>query len=921
MSSSELEPEIPYVSTIDGTPDFHKLEAQSATRSLGKVAEDCFAPVEANACTPSSETNLEFLLLGIILTGDIDTAIIKALTSWYRLQHLVASGIAEKVLSWNQRYSYQLLFDWWMGILQDPLIPLFELETFINLSDTLKSEKLNENMMDTDHRDLWACINQHKKALATGNISALEERNHSRYNVTLIHLFIMEFLSPAVVPIDSISYIPMLASARRDAANHAYTMQAAVYCFGPQLPKLPLRNFKQAEHRSPYSWVCSAEASDPMYLRTLSKGPLLRACSWLDPPTSTSTQKPYQGSTPFNDGLDGWPEYLWDIENRQTVCTRDLTEKNPAYIAVSHTWGRWQKEDEQVFIKGGLALPIPQNEKFDVTDLPDMLIKLKLAEKKLKTINYVWLDLLCIPQVPAEKDWDPLQLTTLAIWLKIQKGEIARQGPIFRNALASIAWLHDVDDLSCLSALCELCSLTYVSRKWVDAETNDQQYESIEEGILDRIMGGSTGLVRGKQSKVPVEGKPTFTAAGVNSDIREPTGWFTSLWTLQEVCLRPDMWLATSTWDILRIGEKEPIPLNGFLSLLTCEPKVINRGDERLKTIMHELKSWSEVTGLEDLLNLSMIDILRLGDRRYCQERRAEAIMSAIGVIDWFIEDENPDTNLILGRYPQKFISAVRSRIPADFFATFAKMPQSDPHDNHQILATSGNGMNGSQLIRFYQFSISDSVETKLRGSMLPFSEMGHLYFRLPPNIDNQSGSMINIHNSIKTWVIGTSGEIAMNQACVLSSSVFADIIKSPTKLPCFFWGFLYRTKGRQKSWMRKVDMHRWTAVRKSEIHMVVIKHGIYFQSTLSENAHDNTTFVFKTYPKKKLGLSREPGYAIQGIVVRCIKRDSKRTAEKEGRIREADEKQHLVKIGNFFACCAGEVILPAVRNVHWEIL
>lgn len=49
-----------------------------------------------------------------------------------------------------------------------------------------------------------------------------------------------------------------------------------------------------------------------------------------------------------------------------------------------------------------------------------------------------------------------------------------------------------------------------------------------------------------------------------------------------------------------------------------------------------ELNQWQFRFGLKRLLRLDRISRLSLADRRKCKNRRAEAIMSALGVTDWY---------------------------------------------------------------------------------------------------------------------------------------------------------------------------------------------------------------------------------------------------------------------------------------------
>lgn len=106
--------------------EFNMLNKQHKSRPLGMVAEDCFG----SAHVDDAEGPIE---------------VIRDLTNFYRLQNLVSNKLASRTLSWDQRHSYQLLFDWWAGAFQDPAIPLQYLVTFYHQSEILKKEELTEN--------------------------------------------------------------------------------------------------------------------------------------------------------------------------------------------------------------------------------------------------------------------------------------------------------------------------------------------------------------------------------------------------------------------------------------------------------------------------------------------------------------------------------------------------------------------------------------------------------------------------------------------------------------------------------------------------------------------------------------------------------------------------------------------------------
>src|SRR5262249_42712768 len=116
---------------------------------------------------------------------------------------------------------------------------------------------------------------------------------------------------------------------------------------------------------------------------------------------------------------------------------------------------------------------------------------------------------------------------------------------------------------------------------------------------------------------------------------RKPNPWFTSLWTLQEVCLRPDMWLCNSKWEFLAIDENTPVALNDLVALCVGTSSVPDPTG-RVAAGVQELRRLIQMTGLESLLRLSELSIITMGNERHCKKRRAEAIMSAVGAVEWF---------------------------------------------------------------------------------------------------------------------------------------------------------------------------------------------------------------------------------------------------------------------------------------------
>lgn len=221
------------------------------------------------------------------------------------------------------------------------------------------------------------------------------------------------------------------------------------------------------------------------------------------------------------------PHFLWDVKSRRTVVVSQLP-KPPEYVCVSHTWGRWRKTQEVSVPIAGVGWLVPQNSKFEVKALPDML---EQAFGK----GYIWFDLLCIPQ-------DESELGGI---------EIARQAVIFRNAIAVVAWLNDVQHWDAMGQVVAWYALFYLH---TNVQIPDDKYTIPDMPQLHEANYVGMELydwTKGNASSIPVsDGK----LVDEDMKIAPPMPWFTSLWTLQEVCLRPDLVLCDRSWRPLSVG-------------------------------------------------------------------------------------------------------------------------------------------------------------------------------------------------------------------------------------------------------------------------------------------------------------------------------------------------------------------------------
>jgi hypothetical protein len=196
-----------------------------------------------------------------------------------------------------------------------------------------------------------------------------------------------------------------------------------------------------------------------------------------------------------------------------------------------------------------------------------------------------------------------------------------------------------------------------------------------------------------------------FEALGYQPEITKQEmrllGWYTSLWTLQEACLRTDMLLCNHNCEILEATKGVTVALEDVVALanyvtdsapLDAVTDPGSADSRRFDSVLHEIalggefdalvrggkypRAFLEVFELLEWTKLKELDSIRpeaitlLGAERYCQDSRAEAIMSVLGVTDWSTRavGEGKNRNMVLGTYPLEFLRAAAERLGASFF-------------------------------------------------------------------------------------------------------------------------------------------------------------------------------------------------------------------------------------------------------------
>jgi hypothetical protein len=493
---------------------------------------------------------------------------------------------------------------------------------------------------------------------------------------------------------------------------------------------------------------------------------------------------------------EGFPRYLWDISLKKTVDTAEFTRR-VNYTCISHTWGRWRKKD-WINITG-VPWRVPLNSRFNIEELPTTFYNMK---DRFAT-EYIWLDLFCMPQE-----------TTNPKLAEILKSEIARQAVIFQNASACVAWLNYVNHW-----VGEYCTIGWLSAKF--AMLGSLAGMTDASSLLEAACHGSSIPLQLTRLARPMFGSSKWRAMAIqwadDMDVWwrkqrkitpyyhfEPSDWFSGVWTLQEAYLRPNMVLADKDWNILSDASGEPIALEELFALdyvvwqlMRWGTQVLGRfiikghgvedwpfdevmqvyanqnvnegcppGPRQLHSMIQKTHLFSEGTG-------SRLDPLIQANARFCTAGatgRAEAIMSSLGVTDWFKADSVvKEKDLVMGMYPNRFLQEALGSIGPDFYMTSIHSPTIWPVLN---LLTQQTG----SMMPFDRAKESlhkmDSIKT--RGS-LPYHD--------PTALDP----------SVATWEIERTGRVVMKQAVVLASnkSEFPGM-EGNGYAYMSFWGALY---------------------------------------------------------------------------------------------------------------------------------
>lgn len=616
-----------------------------------------------------------------------------ALDRWLRFADAMAGQARfQESLSISQRVSGIILRDWWSGKYQDRKVLSLAIDSIkaVNFPSSKKTYFFGE---PHPSREVFA------------------EVRTSVYNSMMLALFYKEFSPHGWFPFfKDISFVG-LRRERHKAIQHA-TAQRMAYTA-----------YMRLKGHCVYA--------GGSYLSSMDE-----PCPWL---AEEYRQK-------------GMPYFLWDVERRQTVSVSDLGFE-PEYCCVSHTWGRWRKEAISI---DGVPWLVPQNQRFDIELLPEHLQRIRPRP------HFVWIDLFCIPQDGSPKADE----------------EIDRQAIIFQNAARCIAWMNDVREWdNTMKALNWLgvaylhattCPGVYDTESVLNSMLHDVNVSSEFFTAPDDLEDAARRYLASKKDK---SAPPPIIALN-GEKLAEPACWFSSLWTLQEAMLCPELTFVTRDWVPLADGSGVALPLDALFTFIDVvdmhqlddkpyEPyttgsiSAFSRNKVMQQTGRDQSTEWPDgprqlrdlclITRIDNLLESpSPIGLLLLANSRVSTGSRAPAIMSALGITDWYKPLETNHKDLVLNCYPLNFVKEAAEKIGASFYLSVSTNPELPTH--HDV---------GSR---------------SLNGSMMPFSTTSGWFSRIV-GMPLQFAYAPHDHPAIKSWSINRNGSVIIKRAGIVASS------------------------------------------------------------------------------------------------------------------------------------------------------
>ena len=464
-------------------------------------------------------------------------------------------------------------------------------------------------------------------------------------------------------------------------------------------------------------------------------GSTMHPCPWLD----------------LVEARPGLPFYLYDSVEKRTVLSSALPTL-VEYTCVSHTWGRFRLKDEQgnrlpsVRIRGVPEWPVPTNSLFDVHT---MSRNFEECRETLGLGRYYWFDLFCIPQ--EQNDENEILRdrpdSEIAIQIKILRDrrdkEIARQGEIFRNAKFCVIWLNDgargEDSQRPIRWDGVRRAIDYLGLEYLKRTGHPVPQTALDQARASSDNDDSIDVVDRQSAQCIWDDRYQ------PGDIKPGPRWMSSLWTLQEVVLRPDSLLATKDWKILSERDHRPITFDDVVSLA----RVVYAKVSHLPLGARMLVGVFLDVHLAELTPVRLLFLCH--QRKTSAGPRADAIMSVLGCTDWWnsykpMARRVTSQDLVLGKFPLPFIQEVVKKLGPKFFFFSIKGRDS------------------------YRDPLQTSLAREAVGSMLPF-----VAGNWRDSVISAPDDVFSKEASISAWALQANGTVRISRAAFFNPQAVSE--------------------------------------------------------------------------------------------------------------------------------------------------
>jgi hypothetical protein len=143
--------------------------------------------------------------------------------------------------------------------------------------------------------------------------------------------------------------------------------------------------------------------------------------------------------------------------------------------------------------------------------------------------------------------------------LGVLEAELPRQLAIFRNASTAVIWLNDVTTWDNTRG-----AAAWLGLKLLETDTNVTRYQDLGD-IKEALDIAAESALCSCDLALLEDTAPV----GIEEQQISAPAWFTSLWTLQEITICPDMLFLDKEWRPLTIGSTL-ITLNSLGSLISA---------------------------------------------------------------------------------------------------------------------------------------------------------------------------------------------------------------------------------------------------------------------------------------------------------------------------------------------------------------